>query len=63
MADGADLPLEDVLLLTCVYEKHMGRAGGGHSDHCLCTAFGAAGAATRSGELLCGQNNDEAVAP
>ena len=57
VASGAGLPFDEILLLACVYEKHMGKG----ADHC--TAFAATGAATASGELICGQNNDESVAP
>jgi hypothetical protein len=61
MAAGAGLPLDDLLALTCSYEKHMkwrpsGRAS---ADAAHCTAFAATGAATADGHLLCGQNNDE----
>jgi hypothetical protein len=61
MAAGADLPLEDLLALTCSYEKHMKwrPAGTASADAAHCTAFAATGAATADGHLLCGQNNDE----
>ena len=57
VAAGSGLAFDDILLLACVYEKHMGK-GAKH-----CTAFAAAGTATATGELICGQNNDEAVEP
>lgn len=57
VAAGSGLAFDDILLLSCVYEKHMGKG----AEHC--TAFAAAGAATATGELICGQNNDEAVEP
>ena len=54
MAAGSGLPLDDLLLLTCTYEKWMDFH---HASHC--TAFAAVGAATVDGHLVCGQTNDE----
>ena len=55
MAKGAQCDFGTILLLTCVYEKHMG--SGAAVDHC--TAFAAWKEASEDGRLLCGQNNDE----
>lgn len=63
MAAGAGLPVDDLLLLACAYEKYLGPAAAptpetdGH-----CTALGAAGEATVAGNVICGQNNDELIA-
>ena len=63
MAAGAELPADELLLLACVYEKHMGTAPGqAPGTHGHCTALGAAGDATVAGDVICGQNNDEAIA-
>jgi len=56
MAAGAGVPFDDMLLLTCIYEKHFKHFAAEH-----CTGFAARGAATRSGELITGQTNDEAI--
>ena len=55
MAEGAGVSFDDILLLACAYEKLMG----GGAEHC--TGFAAMGAATATGDLVCGQNNDEAI--
>ena len=54
MAAGAGLPLDDLLLLTCTYEKWMNchQASG-------CTGFAAIADASADGGLICGQTNDE----
>jgi len=56
VADGAALPFEDILLLACVYEKRMGAGTASH-----CTGFAALDDATSTGNLICGQNNDEEI--
>jgi hypothetical protein len=55
MADGAGLPFDDILLLTCIYEKGMNAA----EPTAHCTSFAARGRATVNGGVLCGQTNDE----
>lgn len=54
IAKGAGLPFDDILLLACVYEKWMNYHTPEH-----CTGFAAMGKATKNGDLICGQNNDE----
>ena len=71
MAAGAGLPADELLLLACAYEKHMGTPPApapasasapapGTDGHC--TALGAVGDATFAGDVICGQNNDELMA-
>jgi len=54
IADGSGLPFDDILLLTCAYEKYFNYHMPEH-----CTGFAAMGDASLSGELVAGQNNDE----
>lgn len=56
VASGSDLPFEDILLLTCAYEKWYDYHAPEH-----CTAFAAMGDASKTAELICGQNNDECL--
>ena len=55
-AAGSGLPFEDILLLTCAYEKWYNFHAPEH-----CTAFAAMGDASKTAELICGQNNDESL--
>ena len=54
MAQGSRLPFDDILLLTCAYEKWFNYHTPEH-----CTGFAAMGDASLSGDLVTGQNNDE----
>jgi predicted choloylglycine hydrolase len=56
MAAGCDLPFDDILLLACAYEKWFDYHSPEH-----CTAFAAMGDASKTSELICGQNNDECL--
>lgn len=56
VAAGSDLPFDDILLLTCAYEKWYNHHAPEH-----CTAFAAMGDASKTAELICGQNNDECL--
>lgn len=56
MAAGSDLAFDDILLLACAYEKWFNYHTPEH-----CTAFAAMGGASKTGELICGQNNDECL--
>lgn len=56
MALGAGLAFDDILLLTCAYEKWFNYHA---ADHC--TGFAAMGSATSDGTLICGQTNDESL--
>ena len=56
VAAGSDLPFEEILLLTCAYEKYYNYHAPEH-----CTAFAAMGDASKTAELICGQNNDECL--
>jgi len=56
VAAGSDLPFEEILLLTCAYEKWYNYHAPEH-----CTAFAAMGDASKTAELICGQNNDECL--
>jgi len=53
-AAGAKLPFDELLLLTCAYERFMAAKAASH-----CTAFAMQ---TPDDRVLCGQNNDEAPA-
>ena len=52
IAAGANMELEDILLINIMYEISMPSIMGG------CTAFAAAGEATANGEVIAGQNFD-----
>jgi isopenicillin-N N-acyltransferase-like protein len=52
IASGANVELEDILLINIMYEISMPSIMGG------CTAFAAAGEATADGEVIAGQNFD-----
>jgi len=54
MAAGSGVQFEDILLLSCAYEKWFNYHA---PDHC--TGFAAMAGSTKDGRLLCGQNNDE----
>ncbi len=54
---GSNISFEDILLITCVYEKHFKHPA--TADHC--TSVAAMGTATESGDLICGQTNDENI--
>ena len=54
MAEGSGLPFDDILLLACTYEKWFNYHAPEH-----CTGFAVMGDASRTGELITGQNNDE----
>ena len=56
MAAGSDLSLDNILLLTCAYEKWFDYHTPEH-----CTAFAVMGEASKTSELICGQNNDECL--
>ena len=56
MAVGSDLSFDNILLLACAYEKWFDYHTPEH-----CTAFAAMGEASKSTELICGQNNDECL--
>jgi hypothetical protein len=56
MALGSDLPFEDILLLSCAYEKYYDFHAPEH-----CTAFAVINASSKNGDLICGQNNDECL--
>ncbi len=56
MATGCDLSFDDMLLLACAYEKWFNFHAPEH-----CTAFAAMGQASKTAELVCGQNNDECL--
>jgi isopenicillin-N N-acyltransferase-like protein len=56
MAQGSGLPFEDILLLSCAYEKYFNFHAPEH-----CTAFAVMNASSRNGDLICGQNNDECL--
>jgi len=53
-AAGSDITLDNILLLACAYEKWFNYHAPEH-----CTAFAVMGPASKSAELICGQNNDE----
>ena len=53
-AEGGSLPFEDILLLSCAYEKYYNFHAPEH-----CTAFAVMNESSRNGDLICGQNNDE----
>lgn len=57
MAEGAQLPLKDILALTTAYELAV--TGGNVSGKC--TGFAVAGEYTKTGGAICGQTNDECV--
>lgn len=54
MAKGCDLPFDDILLLSCAYEKYFNLHAPEH-----CTAFAVMNEASKNTDLICGQNNDE----
>ncbi len=55
MAEGADLPFEDILAMTASYEHSFEPEGISEK----CTAFAICGKGTRDGGVLLGQTNDE----
>lgn len=56
MANGSGLPFDDILLLSCAYEKYFQVHA---SEHC--TAFAAMNEASKNSDLICGENNDESL--
>jgi len=56
MAAGSDLLFDNILLLACAYEKWFNYHTPEH-----CTAFAVMGEASKTAELICGQNNDECL--
>ncbi len=56
IAVGCGLPLDDILLLSCAYEKWYNFHAPEH-----CTAFAVMNDASKNADLICGQNNDESL--
>lgn len=56
MAEGSGLNFDDILLLSCAYEKWYNLHAPEH-----CTAFAVMNAASKNKHLICGQNNDESL--
>lgn len=57
MADGAGIPFDQVLAVTCYYEKSFDVDTVAVADKC--TSFLASGRATRDGKVILAQTNDE----
>jgi isopenicillin-N N-acyltransferase-like protein len=58
VADGGDVSYEDIVLLNSQYDLMIMRGGDKALQSLLCSAFAAWGEATRTGEMICGHNDD-----